>query len=177
MSVLLAAFHLGASPQFSPQFGVNPWGIHPQTAQQAAEQQLAMMGVVAPESATSAAPSPVRLQGSQKGEHTCLTARNFLNTQYTVNVGVGSGRFWMVPDSGSFEVLVPSALCRDCRCVHARSACCKSGLGRGGDSKNVYTQQMPGLAMASKRVDVTFGQVSEASCRAHYGGSPFRSQR
>ena len=42
--------------------------------------------------------------------------------------------------------------------MHSASACCKDGVGRGGDSKNVYTQAAPGAALAAKRVDVTFGQ-------------------
>ena len=160
MSLLFGFGSLGAQPQWQPPYGMAPWGM-PMTAQQAADQQLAAMGVSAPEApaAPSRGPSLMKHQrATRKGEPTCLTARNFLNTQYTVNVGVGSGRFWMVPDSGSFEVLVPSSNCRDCRCVHSRSACCKSGIGKGGDSKNVYTQAMPGLAQTAKRVDVTFGQ-------------------
>ena len=157
---LLYGFSLGAQPQWQPPYGMAPWGM-PMTAQQAADQQLAAMGVSAPEAPAAAPRGPTLMKhqpATRKGEPTCLTARNFLNTQYTVNVGVGSGRFWMVPDSGSFEVLVPSSNCRDCRCVHSRSACCKSGIGKGGDSKNVYTQAMPGLAQTAKRVDVTFGQ-------------------
>ena len=142
---------LGARPQWQSPYGVGPWGA-PQTAQQAAEQQLQAMGATAPEPAASL------VQQRPSGGPTCLTARNFLNTQYTVNVGIGGSRFWMVPDSGSFEVLVPSAACRDCRCVHSRSTCCKEGTGLGGDSKSVYTQVGPGAATASKRVDVTFGQ-------------------
>ena len=172
------ALSLGVQPQWQSPYGVGPWGT-PQTAQQAAEQQLQAMGATAPEAAASLVPQ------KRVGEPTCLTARNFLNTQYTVNVGVGGNRFWMVPDSGSFEVLVPSAACRfveprsasspefrspsprlvppsnycrDCRCVHSRSACCKDGTGLGGDSKSFYTQLGPGAALASKRVDVTFGQ-------------------
>ena len=40
---------------------------------------------------------------------------------------------------------------RDCRCVHSASACCKDGVGRGGDSKNVYTQAAPGAPQACGR--------------------------
>ena len=97
---------LGVKPQWQSPFGVGPWGT-PQTAQQAAEHQLQAMGATAPEL--------VPQRAKRSGEPTCLTARNFLNTQYTVNVGVGGSRFWMVPDSGSFEVLVPSAACRSAR--------------------------------------------------------------
>ena len=76
----------------------------------------------------------------------CLSARNFLNTQYTVSVRVGNAQFWMVPDSGSFEVLVPSASCADCRCVHSASRCCTEGEGRGADSKTTYAEPDGGAA-------------------------------
>ena len=86
----------------------------------------------------------------------CLSARNFLNTQYTVSVRVGNAQFWMVPDSGSFEVLVPSASCADCRCVHSASRCCTEGEGRGADSKTTYAE--PDGGAAGREVDITFGQ-------------------
>jgi hypothetical protein len=82
---------------------------------------------------------------------TCLTARNYLNTQYTVQISVGDTSFWTVPDSGSFELLVPSATCNECRCVDSASECCTEARV---DSKQTYL----GPTGELKQVKMTFGQ-------------------
>ena len=82
---------------------------------------------------------------------TCLTARNYLNTQYTVQIHVGDTSFWTVPDSGSFELLVPSATCNECRCVDRASECCTEARA---DSKQTYL----GPTGELKQVKMTFGQ-------------------
>ena len=82
---------------------------------------------------------------------TCLTARNYLNTQYTVQITVGDTSFWTVPDSGSFELLVPSATCNECRCVDSASECCTESRA---DSKQTYL----GPTGELKQVKMTFGQ-------------------
>ena len=82
---------------------------------------------------------------------TCLTARNYLNTQYTVPVTVGNTSFWMVPDSGSFELLVPSASCSECRCLDSSSQCCTEART---DNKQTYAQP----ALSQRQVTMTFGQ-------------------
>ena len=83
---------------------------------------------------------------------TCLPARNYLNTQYTVEVQVGGDSFWTVPDSGSFELLVPSTTCHECRCEDPTSQCCDD---RGRDSKHTYPQP---TAPNPKQVSMAFGQ-------------------
>ena len=82
---------------------------------------------------------------------TCLTARNYLNTQYTVQIHIGDTSFWTVPDSGSFELLVPSATCNECRCVDSASECCTEARV---DSKQTYL----GPTGELKQVKMTFGQ-------------------
>jgi len=52
-------------------------------------------------------PAPPVLQPAPPAK-TCLAARNFMNTQYTVPVRVNGTQFWLVPDSGSFEVVLPA---------------------------------------------------------------------
>ena len=69
-----------------------------------------------------------------------------MNTQYTVKVRVGSENFWMVPDSGSFELLVPSSACAECHC-----------------DKHTYTEPHDHSDRPSRRVDITFGQGTVAA--------------
>ena len=59
-------------------------------------------------------------------------------------------RFWMVPDSGSFEV-VPSASCADCRCVHSASRCCTGGSRR----RRQTTYAEPDGGASRREVDIT----------------------
>ena len=93
-------------------------------------------------------PAPVGealLEGATDNGPMCVAARNYMNTQYTVNMVVNGKSFWMVPDSGSFEVLVPSSACLQCDCQ----------LPTG---KNLFPESELAMTNDSRRVHVTFGQ-------------------
>ena len=50
------------------------------------------------------------------GTPSCTTAKNFLNAQYTLPLHVGTPpqELWVVPDTGSFELVLSSAECKGC---------------------------------------------------------------
>ncbi|KAL1512189.1 hypothetical protein AB1Y20_005454 [Prymnesium parvum] len=76
----------------------------------------------------------------------CVVARNFMNTQYTVSIAVDGQSFWAVPDTGSFELLVPSSNCSQC------TAC-------EGNAKTTFPEtDVHARSVRSHRVDIAFGQ-------------------
>ena len=127
------------------------------------------------ESATAAGEAQMRPE-APGGGRACLAARNYLNTQYTVPLRIGATSFWVVPDSGSFEVLVPAASCEACTCVAPSYACCSGGKG----SKATYRPLAPAELAALPPVDVTFGQGKVRGALVHddvqLGGLVARNQ-
>jgi len=100
---------------------------------------------VLPKGPSSASLASLEPQEDANGP-VCISARNYMNTQYTVSMQVAGRSFWMVPDSGSFEVLVPSSACQQCACASPTA-------------KNVFPEaELAATLNASRRVDVTFGQ-------------------
>ena len=72
-------------------------------------------------------PPSQQLSTASSGGGACVAAANYLNTQFTVEVALGHGssdsgyRAKLVPDSGSFEIVLPGSSCSACTCTQGKS--------------------------------------------------------
>lgn len=93
--------------------------------------------------------SPQLSTDVSSGGGACVAATNYLNTQFTVEVALRHGsnsssyRAKLVPDSGSFELVLPGSSCEACACSH-------------GASKSLY--MTPSNASDAPRVSLQYGQ-------------------
>jgi len=94
--------------------------------------------------------------------HTCVRAENFGNAQYTVPLHIGSPwqTLHVVPDTGSFEVVLASAECKGCG-HHIRYARGNSSTFRSrSPRKDVYIKYGQGEVRAELAYDRTqFGSL------------------